>query len=110
LILTAFGIMSAIGGRLSGKLANKLGKRKVLSSGLLSAAIADIIIFSFGDSIYLLVLGVALLGLGFIFTHSTLLTRATEFAQIEFILLFFIGKTFIQNKTYPTVRQVFILI
>ncbi|AZV56542.1 MFS transporter [Clostridium sp. AWRP] len=81
LILTAFGIMSVIGGRLSGKLANKLGKRKVLSTGLLSAAIADIIIFSFGNSIYLLVLGVALLGLGFIFTHSTLLTRATEFAQ-----------------------------
>ena len=28
-----------------------------------------------------MIIGVALLGLGFIFTHSTLLTRATEFAQ-----------------------------
>lgn len=81
LILTAFGIMSVIGGRLSGKLANKLGQKKVLRLGLLSAAIADIIIFYSRTNIYLLILGVALLGLGFILTHSTLLTRATTFAQ-----------------------------
>lgn len=81
MILTAFGIMSVIGGRLSGKLANKLGQKKVLSLGLISASIADMIIFYFGSNIYLLILGVALLGLGFILTHSTLLTRATGFAQ-----------------------------
>ena len=81
MILTAFGIMSVIGGRLSGKLANKLGQKKVLSLGLLFASVADIIIFYFGNNIYLLVLGIALLGLGFILTHSTLLTRATGFAQ-----------------------------
>ncbi|WP_348521797.1 MFS transporter [Clostridium sp. BJN0001] len=81
MILTAFGIMSVIGGRLSGKLANKFGKKKVLSFGLLSASIADMIIFYFGSNIYLLILGVSLLGLGFILTHSTLLTRATGFAQ-----------------------------
>ncbi|PRR80455.1 MFS transporter [Clostridium vincentii] len=81
MILTAFGITSVIGGRLSGKLANKFGQKKVLNFGLLSASIADIIIFYFGSNIYLLILGVALLGLGFILTHSTLLTRATGFAQ-----------------------------
>lgn len=81
LILTAFGIMSVIGGRVSGKLASKLGEGKVISLGLSLAAIADIIIYYFGASIYLLILGVALLGLGFILTHSTLLTRATGFAQ-----------------------------
>lgn len=81
MILTAFGVMSVIGGRLSGKLAKKFGERKILSVGLFLAAIADIIIFYFGSNIYLLVLGVALLGLGFILTHSTLLTRATGFAQ-----------------------------
>lgn len=81
LILTAFGIMSVIGGRVSGKLANKLGEGKVISLGLSLAAIADIIIYYFGGNIYLLILGVALLGLGFILTHSTLLTRATGFAQ-----------------------------
>jgi len=81
MILTAFGITSVIGGRLSGKLSKKFGQKKVLSMGLLSAAIADMIIFYFGSNIYLLILGIALLGLGFILTHSTLLTRATGFAQ-----------------------------
>lgn len=81
MILTAFGIMSVIGGRLSGKLANKLGQKKVLSLGLICASIADMIIFYFGSNIYSLILGVALLGLGFILIHSTLLTRATGFAQ-----------------------------
>ncbi len=81
MILTAFGVMSVIGGRLSGKLAKKFGEKKVLGAGLLLASLADIIIFYFGSNIYLLILGVALLGLGFILTHSTLLTRATGFAQ-----------------------------
>ncbi|MDI6604784.1 MAG: MFS transporter [Thermoanaerobacteraceae bacterium] len=81
LILTAFGIMSVIGGRLSGKLANKIGQRKVLSTGLVSAAIADLIIFYFGSNIYSLIIGVGFMGLGFILAHSTLLTRATEFAE-----------------------------
>lgn len=81
LIMTAFGIMTVIGGRLSGKIAQKIGARKILSTGLISAAAANIIIFFFGNILPLLIIGVALLGLGFIFTHSTLLTRATEFAQ-----------------------------
>jgi len=81
LIMTAFGIMTVIGGRLSGKIAQKIGARKILSIGLALAALADIVIYFFGGMLWLLVIGVALLGLGFIFTHSTLLTRATEFAQ-----------------------------
>lgn len=80
LIMTAFGIMTVIGGRLSGKIAQKIGARKILSIGLVLAALADIVIYFFGGTLWLLVIGVALLGLGFIFTHSTLLTRATEFA------------------------------
>ena len=81
LIMTAFGIMSVIGGRMSGKLAAKIGARKVLSLGLALASIADLIIYQYGNQLGLLITGIALLGLGFIFTHSTLLTRATEFAQ-----------------------------
>ncbi len=81
LIMTAFGIMTVIGGRLSGKIAQKIGARKILSIGLALAALADIVIYFFGGTLWLLIVGVALLGLGFIFTHSTLLTRATEFAQ-----------------------------
>ena len=81
LIMTAFGIMTVIGGRLSGKIVQKIGARKLLSIGLASAALADIVIYLFGNTLWLLIIGVALLGIGFIFTHSTLLTRATEFAQ-----------------------------
>jgi len=80
-IMTGFGIMTVIGGRISGKVASGIGARKVLTLGLIFSAAADIIIFLFGGILPLLIIGVALLGLGFIFTHSTLLTRATEFAQ-----------------------------
>lgn len=80
-IMTGFGIMSVIGGRMSGKITSKIGQRKILSIGLISASFADIIICFFGTNILLLILAVALLGVGFIFTHSTLLTRATEFAE-----------------------------
>jgi predicted MFS family arabinose efflux permease len=80
-IMTGFGIMSVIGGRMGGKITSKIGQRKVLSLGLISASLADIIIYLFGTNVFVLILAVALLGLGFIFTHSTLLTRATEFAQ-----------------------------
>lgn len=81
LIMTGFGIMSVIGGRIIGKITNKIGKRKVLSMGLISASLAEIMIYFFGTNIFILIIGIALLGFGFIFTHSTLLTRATEFAQ-----------------------------
>lgn len=81
LILTAFGIMSVIGGRLTGKLALKHGMRKVLTIGLLSATASDLTIYFGGSTLSVLVISVALLGTGFIFTHSTLLTRATEFAD-----------------------------
>lgn len=81
LIMTAFGIMTVIGGRMSGKIAARIGARKILSLGLASAAVADLIIYLYGYVLAPLIVGIALLGLGFIFTHSTLLTRATEFAQ-----------------------------
>jgi len=80
-IMTGFGIMSVIGGRMGGKITSKISQRKVLSLGLISASLADIIIYFFGTNIFLLIIGVSLLGFGFIFTHSTLLTRATAFAE-----------------------------
>lgn len=79
-IMTAFGVMAVIGGRLSGKLAAKLGRRKVLVMGLTSATLADALFFLSGSVLWVLVIGVALLGLGFMLAHSTLLTIATEFA------------------------------
>lgn len=81
LIMTSFGVMTVIGGRLSGRIVKKTGAKKLIFIGLLSATVADILIYLFGTQLWLFIIGIALLGLGFIFTHSTLLTRATEFAQ-----------------------------
>jgi predicted MFS family arabinose efflux permease len=81
LIMTAFGGCTVIGGKLSGKLAQAAGPRNILTIGLVLASLSGLMISRYGDSLVLLVCGVALLGFGFIFTHSTLLTRATEFAQ-----------------------------
>jgi predicted MFS family arabinose efflux permease len=80
LIMTAFGLASVVGGRLSGRLAQALGPRHLLTLGLLSATAADLLLACCGGWLGTLLGGVALLGFGFIFTHSTLLTRATEFA------------------------------
>ncbi len=81
LIMTAFGVMTVVGGRLTGKIAGKIGQKMILATGLSLATVADLLLFSTGNMLATLILGVALLGLGFIFAHSTLLTIATEFAQ-----------------------------
>ena len=81
LIMTAFGIMTVICGRLGGKLAAKSGPRMLLTIGLVLVILADLLISTSGNILGLLITGIGLMGLGFIFTHSTLLTRATEFAQ-----------------------------
>ncbi len=80
LIMTAFGLIAIIGGRLSGRLAAKWGLKTVLALGFFSATAADIVFYSIGGILPALVLGVTLLGFGFILAHSTLLTMATEFA------------------------------
>ncbi|MBU4276965.1 MAG: MFS transporter [Proteobacteria bacterium] len=81
LIMTAFGLASVIGGKLSGKLAKAMSPRGLLSLGLLAAVVAESAFAYLGSSLGWLIAGIALLGFGFIFTHSTLLTRATEFAM-----------------------------
>ena len=80
-IMTAFGIMTIIGGRLSGRLAAKIGKKRLIVGGLMLAALSDFILFASGSVLAALLVGISLLGLGFIFAHSTLLTIATEFAR-----------------------------
>jgi predicted MFS family arabinose efflux permease len=82
LTLTAFGVGAVIAGRLSGKLASRIGRMNVLSLGLFSATLANLILFGVKDSAFALILGIALLGLGFMLAHSTLLTLATEFARM----------------------------
>lgn len=96
-LLTAFGVMAVIGGRLSGVWVNRLGRQKVLVWGLAGAAAADLVVFAFGRWLPALALGVGLLGLGFMLVHTTLLTMATEFAAaargaaMSLIAFFFMG-------------------
>jgi predicted MFS family arabinose efflux permease len=81
LIMTAFGVMAVLGGRLSGRLAARFGRRSVLAAGLLMACGADAVVFLGGGVLLALIAGVGLLGIGFMLAHSTLLTIATEFAS-----------------------------
>ncbi len=80
LIMTGFGVAAVVAGRLSGRLAAARGRRFTFLAGLLSAAVADILVFSAGTQLGALLVAVILLGLGFMFAHSTFLTIATEFA------------------------------
>lgn len=97
LIMTAFGVLAVIGGRMSGKLAAKLGRKKVLLLGLASATCAETMFFFGGNVLGVLIVGVGLLGLGFMLAHSTLLTIATEFAAkargaaMSLVAFFFMG-------------------
>jgi predicted MFS family arabinose efflux permease len=81
LVMTGFGVMSVIGGRLSGRLVASIGARGVLRLGLGLAAMADLLIWRGGGSLGLFAVAIALMGLGFIFTHAMLVTRATGFAE-----------------------------
>ena len=81
LTLTAFGAGAVITGRLVGKIVPRIGRLNTLSLGLISAMIADGIFFIARVHPILLITGVALLGIGFMMAHSSLLTLATEFAK-----------------------------
>lgn len=97
LMMTAFGIMAVIGGRVSGKLSAKVGRKKTILLGLLCAIIAEIIFIFLGNVLAVLIIGIGLLGLGFMLAHSTFLTIATEFAQrsrgvaMSLVAFFFMG-------------------
>jgi predicted MFS family arabinose efflux permease len=80
-IMTAFGFMSLVGGRLAGKLVPKTGPRPIMTIGLALAFVADLLLFFAGQKLGVLLFSIGLLGMGFILAHSTLLTRATQFAD-----------------------------
>lgn len=80
MIMTAFGVMAVIGGRVSGKISAKIGRKKTILLGLTSAVLANLIFVTLGNVLVVLIIGVGLLGLGFMLAHSTFLTIATEFA------------------------------
>jgi predicted MFS family arabinose efflux permease len=76
----AFGIAAIVAGRKSGVVASRIGRRQTLVGGLLLAAVGDATIALLGGALPAAILAIALLGVGFMFAHSTLLTIATEFA------------------------------
>lgn len=78
--MTAFGLAAIVAGRRSGAVAGHIGRRPTLVMGLLLAAIGDGLLFLAGNTFAAAVLAILLLGAGFMFAHSTLLTLATEFA------------------------------
>lgn len=79
-VMTVFGIAAVIGGRISGKVAARIGLRGTIAAALGLAAAADALVWLGGSSLALTGAGIFALGLGFMTAHSTLLTVATEFA------------------------------
>ena len=79
--LTAFGAGAVITGRLVGKIAPKIGRTNTLSLGLFLAGAADILLFGWSSHPMILILGIGLLGIGFMLAQSSLITMATEFAK-----------------------------
>ncbi len=82
LVLTAFGFGAILTGRLVGKVVPRIGRPNTLSLGLVAAVTAEAVLFSVAVRPALLVVGVALLGIGFMAAQSTLITIATEFAEM----------------------------
>ena len=80
LIMSMFGVMSIIGGRISGKISAKVGRKKTILLGLTFALLAMIIIVTLGNVLVALIVGIGLLGIGLMLAHSTFLTIASEFA------------------------------
>jgi predicted MFS family arabinose efflux permease len=79
-VMTAFGVAAIIAGRVTGRVAGRIGRRQTLILGLLLAVIGDGAIFALGENLAIAAVAILLLGAGFMFAHSTLLTLATEFA------------------------------
>jgi len=80
LIMTAFGIMAVVGGRVSGKISARIGKKRTIITGLLLAVAANALFTTIGTTLAFVIIGIGLMGLGFMLAHSTFLTIATEFA------------------------------
>ncbi len=80
-VMTAFGVAAVAAGRMSARIAERLGRTRTIAAGLLVAAAADGLVVAGSHSLLVTGIGVFLLGFGFMTAHSTLLTVATEFAR-----------------------------
>ncbi len=81
LLMAVFGVGVIGGSRLSGRLAERIGRPGLVALGLGSAAAADLLLAAAGSHLAAFAVAILLLGLGFMFAHSSLLTTATQFAE-----------------------------
>lgn len=81
LLMAIFGVGVIAASRLSGRLAQRIGRPRLVALGLVSAAAADLLVAAAGSHLPAFAIAVLLLGLGFMFAHSSLLTTATQFAE-----------------------------
>ena len=81
LLMAVFGVGVIAGSRLSGRLAQRLGRPRLVALGLGSAAASDLLLATAGSRLAVFAAAVLLLGLGFMLAHSSLLTTATQFAE-----------------------------
>lgn len=81
LLMAVFGVGVIIGSRTAGPLAARMERRRLVAVGLISAAVADLLIALAPGQMYVTAIALLLLGLGFMLAHSSLLTIATQFAQ-----------------------------
>lgn len=80
LLMAVFGVGVIASSRVSGRLAERLRRDRLVALGLASAAAADFLVVAGSTRVVVVAVGVLLLGLGFMFAHSSLLTVATQFA------------------------------
>ncbi len=81
LLMAMFGVGVIAASRASARLADRIGRNRLVAVGLGLAAAADLVVAFGSTQLVLAAVGVLLLGLGFMFAHSSLLTTATQFAE-----------------------------
>ncbi len=81
LLMAVFGVGVIAASRASARVAVRIGRNRLVAVGLALAAAADLVVAVGSSQLALVALGVLLLGLGFMFAHSSLLTTATQFAE-----------------------------
>jgi predicted MFS family arabinose efflux permease len=81
LLMAVFGVGVIVGSRLAGPLSTRVPRRVLVSIGLASAAVADLLVAFASAEILLTAVALLLLGFGFMLAHSSLLTTVTGFAQ-----------------------------
>jgi predicted MFS family arabinose efflux permease len=81
LVMAVFGVGVIGASRTSGRVAERIGRHRLVAVGVALAAAADLLVAVWPRHLAAVTLGVLLLGLGFMFAHSSLLTTATQFAE-----------------------------